>query len=76
MDQLRLELSRLDSLAHLARKSVFTTLNGNLDEVGIWNTALSPAEVSNVFANGIPEPSTGVLGVLGVFALLLRRRRR
>ena len=45
-------------------------------------TATNPSTSHNVFINGlevgdaIPEPSTGLLGLIGVGALALRRRRR
>ncbi len=50
--------------------------DGRLDDVGLWDTALSQSEIQNVMMNGIPEPSAGVLSALAGFALLARRRRR
>ncbi len=59
-----------------SRADFFTTLNGNLDEIGIWNEALSADEINLVFTDGIvPEPSTALLGLLGVLGLAARRRR-
>ncbi len=58
------------------RADFFTTMNGNLDEIGIWNTALSANEINTVFTDGIiPEPSAALLGLLGVLGLAARRRR-
>ncbi len=51
--------------------------NGSLDEVGIWNRALSPAEISQL-ASGIvpiPEPGTVALLLIGAGALIVRARR-
>lgn len=47
-------------------------LNGALDEFQIWSGVLTPAEISALAS--VPEPSTGLLGLLGVAALLRRRR--
>lgn len=52
--------------------------NGMLDEVAVWNRALSPDEIHTVYEQGtIPEPGTLVLlGVAGCLGVSLRRRRR
>jgi hypothetical protein len=58
-------------------------VDGRLDEVAIWNRALSASEVASLWNNGqgmlissVPEPSTLVLSGLAtlVGACLLRRR--
>lgn len=58
--------------------------NGGIDDVALWNRPLTAAEIGEVYnaglagtslgAIGVPEPSTGLLGFLGL-ALLARRRR-
>jgi hypothetical protein len=45
---------------------------GRLDEVYVYNTVLSQSEIQ---ASMIPEPSTALLGGLGLLALARRRRR-
>ncbi|QJE95258.1 LamG domain-containing protein [Luteolibacter luteus] len=52
--------------------------DGSIDEVGMWNRTLSPAEAASVYRAGqaglaIPEPSVAMLGSLGLI-LLFRRR--
>lgn len=50
---------------------------GRLDDVAVFNTALSPAEVQDIIVNGIstvPEPSSMALFLLGFFALCRRAR--
>ncbi len=54
-------------------------LTGVIDELVIYDRALSPAEISAHYALAIPEPNTAFLGLLGGIALLgvrcgLRRR--
>lgn len=52
--------------------------NGRIDEVAIYNTALTQAQVQAHFAAAftfIPEPATAGLGMLALVALGLRRRR-
>ncbi|MFN0126354.1 MAG: LamG domain-containing protein [Verrucomicrobiales bacterium] len=58
-----------------SRADLFTTFDGNLDELAIFNTELSAAEIGAIMANGIPEPSTALLGLVGTLGLLVRRRR-
>ena len=48
---------------------------GGIDDVTIWDNALSVAEVDQIRLNSIPEPSTfGLIGLAGL-GLILRRRR-
>ncbi len=55
-------------------------LGGRIDEFAVWNTALSPDDIS-VLAGGagtqtilVPEPSGSILMLLGGLGLLRRRR--
>ena len=53
--------------------------DGKLDEISIWDNALSAQEVSALYQNGlsgaaIPEPGVSLLGLLGGLFLLRRRR--
>ena len=59
-----------------SRADLFTVMDGLMDEVGLWNHALSPAEIQQL-ASGpvIPEPSTLVLAGLGLVSLWLGSRR-
>ena len=47
---------------------------GAFDEVGIWSTRLTCDQVQDVFLNGVPEPGTLVLLLMGSVAILFRRR--
>jgi len=49
---------------------------GDVDEIAIWNTGLSDADIADVYLNGVvvPEPATMSLLVLGGLTLLRRRR--
>ena len=58
--------------------------NGGIDDVAIWNRALGADEVAAIFAAGqagnslgtlIPEPSTGLLGLLALGLFVARRKR-
>ncbi|MCH2169498.1 PEP-CTERM sorting domain-containing protein [Myxococcota bacterium] len=48
---------------------------GFIDDVYIYNRALSPTEVSTLYS-AVPEPSTGLLLSLGIIGMTLQRRRR
>ena len=53
--------------------------HGDIDEAAVYDTALSPERVLAHYEAGInpiPEPSTIVLSVLGIFGLLATARRR
>lgn len=47
---------------------------GEIDDVAIYDEALTLAALNNLATNGIPEPSAALLGAVGTL-LLLRRRR-
>ncbi|MFZ4386776.1 MAG: LamG-like jellyroll fold domain-containing protein [Chthoniobacterales bacterium] len=50
---------------------------GGIDDVGIWDTALSSNQVSKLYvAQSLPEPSTYALFGLGAIALIVAYRRR
>lgn len=52
---------------------------GAFDELGIWSRQLDATEIQEIFVQGVPEPSTIVLFLMGAgaFAMLrLRRRKR
>jgi len=70
--------SQNDSPLYLgSRGDLFTTINGNLDEISIWNEALDAGEINSIFLNGVPvpEPSTALLSALALTGLAMRRRR-
>ena len=76
------ELGDLNDVNNWLGRSNWTAdanLNGSFDEFRIYNSALSGAEVAASMAAGpntvIPEPSSGLLGLLGL-GLLMRIRRR
>ncbi len=48
---------------------------GGIDDVTIWDTALSAAEVDVIRLNSVPEPSAFGLIALAGLGLILRRRR-
>jgi hypothetical protein len=52
----------------------FEFFDGSLDNVRIYDTALSPGEIGSIGSN-VPEPATGVLTVLSLAALAAARRR-
>jgi trimeric autotransporter adhesin len=55
----------------------YSNLNGVLDNVGIWNTALSSDQVSQLYAlQSVPEPSTYALFGIGAIGMLMARRRK
>lgn len=49
--------------------------NGDIDDITVYNRALSPAEISQL-AHLVPEPTTPALIVVGVVFMLLRISRR
>ncbi|MCA9213201.1 MAG: PEP-CTERM sorting domain-containing protein [Planctomycetales bacterium] len=54
-----------------SRADLFTTMDGLLDDVRIYNEVLSAGDIAAL----VPEPSAGLLCLLGVAALIRRRRR-
>ena len=62
----------------------FRGWNGGIDDVALWNRPLSESEIGLIYNSGqlgtslgaitVPEPSSGLLGFLGL-ALIARRRR-
>lgn len=58
-------------------------LSATIGKVEVWNSAMSDGEIEGlydagvpVFVEGIPEPSTMVLAVMGLMSLFALRRRR
>jgi hypothetical protein len=56
--------------------------SGTIAQLQVWDTTLTDQDVLDnyneqaaLFVNGIPEPTTSLLGVLGLMLLGLRRRR-
>lgn len=51
---------------------------GTIDDLALWNIALSQQQVSDLFAAAqpaVPEPTTATLGLIGLAGLMVRRRR-
>ncbi len=48
--------------------------DGQIDEVMIFDNTLTGTEVNDLYLSQVPEPSAALLGGIGVFALLRRRR--
>ena len=59
----------------VAGRTSLRQFTGDLDEISIWDGALTGGEVADIFANGIPEPSSALLGLVGLAGLAFRRRR-
>jgi len=49
---------------------------GALDDIGIFNEALTQSQIQNIMINGVPEPSTIVLLLFGLTSALVFRRYR
>jgi large repetitive protein len=63
-----------------SRADLFTTLDGLLDDVAIFNEVLNEAAIQTIAsgdftAYGVPEPGSAALGLLGLAALVTRYRR-
>ncbi len=50
--------------------------DGLLDEVALYDFALTGAQVESLYATSVPEPSTFALAALGLLGLAFGRRRR
>ena len=50
--------------------------DGAIDDVGIFNEALTQSQIQNIMTNGVPEPSTIVLLLFGLTSALVFRRYR
>lgn len=55
-----------------SRADLFTQFNGNIDELRIYNTALSQGEIA---ATMVPEPSTSILAMVGILLIGFRRKK-
>jgi hypothetical protein len=74
-----------DSLIHFFEDDAATSFNeassGSVDCIRIYNTALSASAVANLTScspavvSGVPEPNTLLLAGLGLFALIILKRR-
>ena len=53
------------------RADLFTQWNGNVDDLRIYNSVLSEVEIGAL----VPEPSSAMLVLFGLFSFGLRRRR-
>lgn len=49
---------------------------GRIDDVGLYDSALSQGEIQSIMANGVPEPTSLLLVTLGTASLFFLRRRR
>lgn len=50
--------------------------SADIDNVGLWDKALTADEIKLLNGLTVPEPATATLGLLGLSALFLRRRRK
>lgn len=55
-----------------SRADLFTQFNGNIDDLRIYNSVLSDAEIRSL----VPEPSSGLLAMLAFAGLGILRRRQ
>jgi MYXO-CTERM domain-containing protein len=54
-------------------------MNGLLDGIRVYDQVLTPAEIQQAAAesvSAVPEPSSAVLGLAGLFAFVRRKRGR
>jgi len=67
----------IDTIGQAYSGNTSFAFHGQLDEMWIFEGALNATEVSNLktYNNIIPEPGVSLLGALGIFAMLRRRRR-
>ncbi len=49
--------------------------HGSIDEVALWNRALTPSEVSQLHLSGVPEPTSTTLILSSSFVLAFWKRR-
>ncbi len=56
---------------HRAESRAF---DGQIDELMVFDNALSSTEVNDLYLSQVPEPSAALLGGLGLLALVRRRR--
>jgi len=62
---------------YIGKQEGGTSFIGKIDDVGIWNTALSSSQVSSLYTlQSAPEPSTYALFGIGAIGVLLVRRRQ
>ncbi len=50
------------------------SITTDLDDIGIFNTTLSDSDMAWLSQNAIPEPATALLSLIGIAALMRRRR--
>jgi hypothetical protein len=62
----------------------YRTWDGGIDDVGMWNRALTGDEITAIYnagvsgvpLSGVPEPGTGLLALMAAAGLAWWRRRR